>query len=153
MKFINTLLLAISMAGCFNNVLPEDVEILESTINFQQVTVPAVVSDHSRYYSARIPVSTNIDLAGHGFRLTINRNRQPVLVWNARAVGLWGSERVAEGRYDAMIGAISDAPCPQIVCRAGIQQDDILNVRIDVCDTEDCVEGIERQMRVNILSL
>lgn len=151
-KFINSIALAALASSCYNSS-SEEIFLPEETVVFQEGSLPSGVAAGSKYYFTRIQVETGLDLNSNSFRLTINRNRQPVLVWNSRAVGLWTHERAADGNLAALVGIVNDAPCPQLVCRAGIQQDDILSIRIDVCNAERCIEGTERQMRVNILPL
>lgn len=142
-------LAAIISAGC-HTLGPNQVEPTEEVITFQEGTSPV---PNSRYYTTVIRAMGNLNLDTHNLRLFVNGNRQRVLVWNARAVGLWRSDRLSEGFYGARVGIITDAPCEDFVCRAGINRDDILRIRLDTCDAQGCTEGVEREMRVEIIPL
>lgn len=142
-------LATIIFAGC-HTLGPNQVEPAEEVITFQEGTSPV---PNSRYYTTVIRAMGNVNLETHGLRLFVNGNRQRVMVWNARAVGLWRSDRLSEGFYGARVGIISDAPCEDFVCRAGISNGDVLRIRLDVCDAQECTEGVEREMRVEIIPL
>jgi len=97
----------------------------------------------------------------YSFSVYVNNHRQPVLVWNSTAVGLWRVEQLPTAQtqacgfgYELTIGTTSNGPCSEVVCR-GLQDRDVIQLRVDVCNwrTGECMTGETLLTEVTVLPL